>query len=107
MVVIFTNMNQIINCLHYFHLYILTLNCSNGKFSYSAVAIVLHCYFRMRKNKYYAIFILLNITTKTVFNCSAYVQIPLGRINKYLEYQDMSFSEGKGNIYTKTELVFF
>ena len=55
---------------------------------------------KKKKNPHYATLLVLNLTT-TFSKCCIHVQLTLGEINKCLQYQNISGSEGKIKMYNK------
>ena len=106
MVVIFIIIHHIMYYTNYVNLFTLPLNFPNINVFYSSVEIFLCCCFQMKKNTYFATFLLLNFTT-IYYKCSIHDQNTLGEINRCLEYQYIYVSEDKKKVYTKKELVFF
>ena len=61
----------------------------------------------MKKKRYDATFLLLNLTTKKSYKWSIHGQIPLEDIYKSLQCQSIYDSEYKVKVYTNKELVLF
>ena len=61
----------------------------------------------MKKNTYSAKFLLLNFTNTIFSKCSIRGQLPLGKIDKCLEFKAIYDSDCGVKVYTKKELIFF
>ena len=64
-------------------------------------------FFPYEEKDVFGTFLLLNFTTKNVAKKSIHVQCTLVEIEKFLECQSISDSEGKGKVYTKKEIIYF
>ena len=67
MILIFMNMHQMLNFIHYVHILILGFNRSDGNVFYSAVSIFLRCCYHKKKKTHFVTFLQSDFTTTKMF----------------------------------------